>query len=132
MLVADALRRRRGHLSVDAIYGLVAEREPAAPMALSTVYRTLETLADARLVAETHEHSRTTYEWIDHSEPHSHLTCVQCGTEVSLDPGLLGGFERQIEDATDFEVHLDHVAMTGLCAACRGRGHDLESTPARQ
>ena len=32
--VASALRGQQGHLTVDAIYALVAEREPAAPMAL--------------------------------------------------------------------------------------------------
>jgi Fe2+ or Zn2+ uptake regulation protein len=101
-------------------------------MALSTVYRTLETLADARLVAETHEHSRTAYEWIDHSEPHYHLTCVQCGTEVSLDPRMLGRLEQQIRDATEFEVHLDHVALTGVCAGCRAKTHGRESTRVRR
>jgi Fur family ferric uptake transcriptional regulator len=129
--VASALRGQQGHLTVDSIYALVAESEPAAPMALSTVYRTLETLADARLVAETHEHSRTAYEWIDHSEPHYHLTCTRCGTEVSLDPSMLGRLEEQIRSATDFEVHLDHVAMTGLCAACRARTGERKPSRAR-
>jgi Fur family ferric uptake transcriptional regulator len=120
--VAAALRQQAGHLTAEAIYSLVAASNRQTPIALSTVYRTLEAFEEARLVSAIHADSRATYEWIDPAEAHCHLTCTRCGAELSLDAEVLTRFEQQIEHATDFEVHFDHLAMRGLCAGCRG--HD--------
>jgi Fe2+ or Zn2+ uptake regulation protein len=118
--VAAVLRHAGGHLTAEAIHEQVAALEPG--IALSTVYRTLETLKDVRMVSETDAGSSAAFEWIDRSHRHSHLRCVRCGREVDLDARGLARLERAIRESADFEVHFDHLAMTGLCGACRGGG----------
>lgn len=117
--VASVLRHADSHRSAEEIHGLLAESDPGTAIALSTVYRTLETLKELRLVSETDAGPHATYEWIDRAQPHYHLTCRACGTEERLDPGVLDRFARQIRASVDFEPHLDHLAISGLCASCR-------------
>ncbi len=116
--VAAALRHSGGHRTAEEIHELVAQAEPHASMPLSTVYRTLGTLKELRLVAEVDAGGRAAYEWVA-EQPHHHLMCQRCGTEAGLDPRLLEQLGEGIRAATGFDAYLDHVAINGCCARCR-------------
>lgn len=119
--VASVLRHAESHCSAEEIYALLAAADPNTVIALSTVYRTLETLKELRLVSETDAGSHATYEWIDRTQPHSHLVCRMCGVEERLAPDLLEHFATEIRASVDFEPYLDHLAIGGLCTSCRVR-----------
>ena len=116
--VAAALRHSGGHRTAEEIHELVAQAEPHASMPLSTVYRTLGTLKELRLVAEVDAGGRAAYEWVA-EQPHHHLMCQRCGTEAGLDPRLLEQLGEGIRAATGFDAYLDHFAINGCCARCR-------------
>ena len=117
--VASALQHAGGHLTAEEIHALIAHTDAQAAIALSTVYRTLETLKELRLVAETAGTPRSTYEWVEQGHPHGHLACRRCGREVALAPQLLDAFASQIRAVSGFEAHLDHFVAAGLCGDCR-------------
>ncbi len=117
--VASALQHAGGHLTAEEIHALIQETDHQAAIALSTVYRTLETLKEIRLVAEADGGPRATYEWVDREHPHSHLMCRACGREAMLPPQFVAEFASRIEATAGFEVHLDHFVVPGLCADCR-------------
>jgi Fur family ferric uptake transcriptional regulator len=120
--VASALQHARGHLTAEEIHAHIVEGDRQTAIALSTVYRTLETLKEIRLVSETAGGQRATYEWVDRAHPHYHLLCRRCGEETDLDPHVLEGFAVEVRALADFEVHLDHLVVAGLCRACRDAG----------
>lgn len=88
---------------------------------LSTVYRALETLREAGLVAESRlPAGPRVFEARPSSHPH--LVCEVCG-EISHPEGGAG---RRLLEALDgasegFEVRELHVTARGVCAGCAGR-----------
>jgi len=116
--VAAALRHASGHCTAEQIHELIAAADPNATMPLSTVYRTLASLKEQRLVAEVEAGGRAAYEWVS-EQPHHHLICQRCGAELDLDPRLLEELGAEIRSATGFEAYLDHFAITGCCARCQ-------------
>ena len=105
----------RDHLTAEALHRLV-ESDGGRAIALTTVYRTLESLERAGLVWATHvpEVGRT-YHQGDHP-PHAHLRCRVCGELSDLpraDAGLWAG-----PVPTGFVVEHVQVTVTGVCARC--------------
>lgn len=91
---------------------------------LSTVYRTLEALENAGLVADSRlpEGPRV---FEAHPDDHSHLVCEECGgishpdaeTERTV-------FEILGRGSGGFQVRGMHVVARGTCAECAGRVAD--------
>jgi Fe2+ or Zn2+ uptake regulation protein len=121
--IAAALRHSGGHCTAEEIHEIVSREDPHAGMPLSTVYRTLGTLKELRLVAEVDAGGRAAWEWVNPDEPHHHLICQRCGVELDLDPKLLERLGEQIEAETGFEAYLDHIAIVGRCRACHEAAH---------
>jgi len=106
-----------GHLTAEEI---LARVQPDYPMInTATIYRTLEWLKGAGLVAETDlGEGRRVYEFIaDH--PHHHLTCLACGQQIEVPDDLLRPLRDEVEAAYGFVLRADHMGLFGYCAACR-------------
>ena len=121
--VASALRHARGHRTAEEIHALVQGGDPGFTISLSTVYRTLDTLARMRLVSEVDEGGgRAGYQWLEAAKAHHHLLCNRCEAERSLSDELFERLETAIREQTGFEPFLDHIVMSGLCRECASRG----------
>jgi Fur family ferric uptake transcriptional regulator len=110
------------HATPEAIGArLRAEALPgAAAPDTSTVYRTLELLERLGLVWHTHlGKGAPVYHAAEH--PHLHVVCSSCGSIASADPELLGAAAERLAADLGFRVDVGHVALSGTCAACRGR-----------
>jgi Fur family transcriptional regulator, ferric uptake regulator len=117
--VAAALRHSGGHCTAEEIHEIVSREDPHAGMPLSTVYRTLGTLKELRLVAELDAGGRAAYEWVELEQPHHHLICQRCGAEQDLNRRLPERLCEEILAETGFEAYLDHLSLAGRCANCR-------------
>lgn len=118
--ILDALRSLEGHQAADAIYAEVCRHDPRAEMALSTVYRTLDTLVQMGLVAAFDDGTGTVrYEWAGDAQPHHHLVCDDCGhvDEVALDS--VPALEHEVDHRHGFAAEIRHLAIRGQCADCR-------------
>jgi Fur family transcriptional regulator, ferric uptake regulator len=118
--VLTALSGSRAHLTADQVVSAVAEQDASVHRA--SVYRALETLSNLGVVQHVHVgHGTTTYHLAD-DELHLHAQCGRCGAVVDLPAALLQGVADEIDRRHGFELDPSHVALSGLCAACRGRG----------
>lgn len=108
------------HFTAEEVWKKVRDRLPG--MELSTVYRSLEALRAAGLVAESRlpEGPR-----VFEARPtiHPHLVCDVCGRIFHPDPKV----GRQMLEALSagsggFEVRELHAVARGLCAGCAGQG----------
>ncbi len=118
MLILASLRHASGHISASAILEEVRRSYPYVD--ISTVYRTLSVLKDLHLVTETQMgDDNATFEWLG-PEPHHHLICRQCDRVTLLDHGNFTALASAITQETGFRPDIDHFAIFGLCAECRG------------
>lgn len=91
-------------------------------MARSTVYRNLESLTTAGVVAHSHlDHGAPTYHLRSHGS-HLHLVCGGCGTVLEAEQEHAAALVGNLRAATGFEADVTHMAIQGRCAACRAAG----------
>lgn len=104
------------HFTADEVWGRVKDALPG--LELSTVYRSLEALRAAGLVAESRlpEGPR-----VFEARPavHPHLVCDGCGRIFHPDPEVgRRVFEALNAGSGDFEVRELHAVARGICAEC--------------
>ncbi len=109
----DVLATCEDHLSADDIADRLADSHRA------TVYRTLDSLVRAGIVAHVHlPHGAATYHLVDTDRAHLHLLCRVCGEILDAAPDLLDEVRERLESSAGFRLDPDHVALTGWCRAC--------------
>jgi Fur family ferric uptake transcriptional regulator len=113
----EALAAAPAHPSADDLVRKLAEVD--ADVHRATVYRTLEFLVRAGVVAHVHlPHGATAYHLIgDDHRSHAHLVCRGCGQLVDV-PELLDDLATSLRERIGFELDVDHVALTGWCRRC--------------
>ena len=116
LMVLTALRHAGGHVTAADLYDQVRTAYPY--LDISTVYRTLSTLKQMRLVTETDLGGDLTYEWV-RERPHHHLVCSSCDAVTELDHTYLEQLGADLLRDYGFAADLDHFAIFGRCAACR-------------
>lgn len=91
---------------------------PAHPsLGLATVYRTLNTLAEAGVLdAMQHGHG-TCYRWCAPGH-HHHLTCVRCHRIVEVRDCAVGEWAERVGAERGFSGVRHVVELTGVCPAC--------------
>jgi Fur family ferric uptake transcriptional regulator len=115
-LVLDAVRRL-GHATPEEIHAAVAET--VSGVNITTVYRTLDLLADLRLVTHTHlTHGPPTYHSAD-DDRHVHLVCRECQGVTEVEPALFDAVAARVLKEYGFEADVEHLALFGLCGECR-------------
>jgi len=119
--VLAALAAEVGHLSAEDVVAAVARTETGVHRA--SVYRALEALTDAGIVQHVHlGHGATAYHLADDLGDHLHLQCGGCGDVIDVPVALLGTVRRRLLREHGFSLDAAHVALSGVCAACRGGG----------
>jgi Fur family transcriptional regulator, ferric uptake regulator len=114
--VVEALVEATGHVRAEDIVARVQEWHP--DVHASTVYRALDALEAAGLVAHTHiGHGAAVWHLAD--DDRLHLACDGCGAVVHIPPGLFDQVEASLRRDFGFEASLAHVAVPGRCRACQ-------------
>lgn len=122
ILILSAVRHAARHVTVPDILAEIRRSHPYIDA--STVYRTLASARELRLVSETHMGAGDNqFEWTGKGS-HHHLVCRSCGDVTSLDSGYLDGLAAALMDDLGFEADLEHFAISGMCADCREGSRD--------
>jgi Fur family ferric uptake transcriptional regulator len=116
MLILGCVRHARGHVTASQILDEVRRSYPYIDA--STVYRTLASAKELRLVSETNLGAGDNlFEWAG-AERHHHMICRSCGQVSSLDQHHLDALVDTLQRETGFRADLDHIAIFGLCKEC--------------
>lgn len=116
LLVLEALAQG-GHQTADAVQQWVALRYPG--MNLATVYRTLDVLTAAGVVAQSDlGGGAATYELVGDS-PHHHLICARCGAMTEIGDEAVAELRARLLAANGFQMRSRHLAIFGVCQPCR-------------
>jgi Fur family ferric uptake transcriptional regulator len=120
-LVVRALAEAAGPQSAGDLHATLRRHLP-----LSSLYRTLAVLEEARVLAKEHDGGGVgryeLAEWL--SGHHHHVVCVSCGEvrDVSVDPQAERAITRlvaAIADSTGYRATGHRIDIEGTCAACR-------------
>jgi Fur family ferric uptake transcriptional regulator len=119
-VVLDILETAGSHMTAEEIANEVEVRQLA--LNRSTVYRTLETLAEIGVVRATRMGRAVHYEVTQEGDDHHHLRCVQCQAMVHFDAGEVDELLRRDARQAGFSVSDLQVLINGVCPACRKAG----------
>ena len=106
-----------GHGNIDEIYQKVQERHPS--ISLATVYKSVDTLLDKRVILEIPiAGSKTKYEI--KKEEHLHLICRNCGsiTDESVE-AIPHHLLEETARKDGFSLENSQINLYGLCSACQ-------------
>jgi Fur family ferric uptake transcriptional regulator len=105
------------HVTAEEIHAYIRERFPQ--INLSTVHRTLELLEELGLVTHAHfaDHIAR-YHPVDLGQ-HHHLLCRSCGGIWEMEDEIIHPLNQLLQERYGFEADLNHLAIFGLCQACR-------------
>jgi Fur family transcriptional regulator, ferric uptake regulator len=114
--VRDALARRDGFTSAQDLHAEL--RGSGAAVGLTTVYRHLQSLADAGAADVLRTPDGESVYRICGTGHHHHLVCRDCGRTVEIEGREVERWTRRVAEAEGF-VDVDHtVEIVGTCAAC--------------
>ena len=109
----------QGHISPQQVVRRVQEKVPGVNA--STIYRTLEMLEDAGVVAHAHLEKGAEYHRVGNHD-HVHLECARCGRQESIAAAHVAPASAAIAHRNGFVPDFTHFAISGLCAECAADG----------
>lgn len=116
-LILDALCKRGGHVSAEAVYETVHQIAPTLNQ--GTVYRTLNFFCEQGIVTATRKADGLTVYELAGEEPHHHFVCRVCGASIEVPHDVVCPlFERALRDY-GFVVEMDHLSFFGRCKDCQ-------------
>lgn len=118
-IILTALHDFQDHASAEEIYRRVQAQTSAID--ISTVYRTLELLQGMNMLAAVDSaDGQRRYALKHRHDEHAHLVCSECGGITEVDPGPLRELAHALRQTHGFALAMDHLTLTGQCAACCG------------
>ncbi|GGB05251.1 transcriptional repressor [Macrococcus hajekii] len=114
------LENEADHLSAEEVFLKVRERSPE--IGLATVYRTLELLAELKVVDKINFGDGVARfdlrkEGAEHF--HHHLVCIECGAVDEIEEDLLGEVEKKVERDYQFKIMDHRLTFHGICHRCQ-------------
>lgn len=114
--ILESIASAGSHPTAEEIARLVQSRFPS--INLSTVYRTLDALAEQGVIQHVHfGHGPAVFHLAQ--DAHHHLYCEKCGSVEEIEPAKLRPLLRMLERVYGFSVDHRHFAIAGRCRGCR-------------
>ncbi|MGC8834498.1 MAG: Fur family transcriptional regulator [Armatimonadota bacterium] len=106
-----------GHVSAEELYNHMRRTNPG--IGFSTVYRTLNLLADCGLARRVHFGDGRTRFDANTGVHHDHLVCERCGKTIEFSVPEIERLQEAVAASHDFEVRYHRLELYGLCASCK-------------
>lgn len=116
-MILDSLRSVTSHPTADDVYEMVRQKLPR--ISLGTVYRNLETLANAGVIQRL-EVGGTQRRYDGAIESHPHGRCLSCGRVVDMPHLPAGKVAQPGQSVAGFTIATCHVEYLGYCSHCAG------------
>ncbi len=123
-IILNELRKCRQHLTADELYSRVKKIMPR--ISLATVYRNLETLSEAGIIAKLEMSGRQ--KRFDYDiEKHDHIFCVKCHRvdNIRLERGLISTSSLSLPPG--YQITGYRIEFVGICPQCRKKNDKTKS-----
>lgn len=116
LAILEVLVEENFPLSAQDIFSKLRENNPN--LRLSTVYRTLNSFVEKKIVSKLNLNDKESFFELLSGEHHHHLICMKCGEIIPIDCPLKD-YEEELIDNTDYTI-IDHrLKVYGICPRCR-------------
>lgn len=118
-ILFDLLAHVEEDIDADGLYRLAAQQDPN--ISLPTVYRTLNTLEDAEVIASQYvstDHDRKVYR-VNNKKDVFHFTCSRCGKVTQVTSHLVEQLRQELGSQIGADVLTVCMCAGGLCEDCR-------------
>ncbi len=127
--VLEVLEGSEGPITAEEVYRRILAAEgpgdkTESGVCLSTVYRTLSTLAEKGLLLRSAGREGTLSYQLKGMGHRHYLICTRCGATVPISGCPLEELERALGDSTGFAITGHSLELYGLCPRCIGDGKD--------
>lgn len=104
--------------SARAIHQELEKRQ--ASVGLTTVYRTLQSLAEVGAVDVLHMASgESLYRSCDSEDHHHHLVCTECGSTEEIDGGPIETWAKEVAREHGYQLTGHDAEIYGVCLTCQ-------------
>ena len=110
--ILDAVVLSKGHITADEVYWKVKQQLPS--IALGTIYRNLNYLADSKLIRRVIRAEAPDF-FEGNTAPHDHVICIQCGEMSDLTIPKLKDF---LKAEMDGEIVSFDLTINYICFKC--------------
>lgn len=118
--VVDTLRGLDKFASAKTIHTLLTERGES--VGLTTVYRTLSSLAEVNAVDVLHSpDGETLYRDCLSHHHHHHLVCAECGRSEEIEGGPVEKWAELIAARYGYDLVGHDAEIYGVCRACQAK-----------
>ncbi|APT85187.1 Fur family transcriptional regulator [Corynebacterium aquilae] len=116
--VVNVLRELTNFSSAKTIHQEITARN--YKVGLTTVYRTLQSLADINAVDVLHMSTgETLYRACESNDHHHHIVCSNCGKTVEIDGGPVEEWAANMAKANGFVLTGHTAEVFGTCSSCQ-------------
>ena len=126
-LIVEVLSQQDEQVDADTLLGLVTEQD--ATISRATVYRTLNTLADAGLVQRRYlslDHERQYFE-LPRVKSDYMLTCRTCHKTIPFQSDLLQQLSNELAKQYGFDSVQVCICATGTCSTCHNEAKGVSA-----
>lgn len=109
-----------GHVSAEELYTDLRQAMPG--IGFSTVYRTLNLLAECGIARRVHFGDGRARFDANTGVHHDHLVCERCGRTVEFSIPEVERLQEAVAASHGFEVRHHRLEIYGLCPDCRASG----------
>ena len=117
LAILRAIRENRLHPSAEELMDQLKESQPT--LSLSTVYKNLQTLAEAG-VLQTVDTGTGKQRFEGRPEPHHHAVCTRCQRVYDVDFAKFPVQVPQLDLDPHFKIQAVKVCFSGKCHHCNG------------
>lgn len=115
---------RERHLSAEEVFHALKDEQ----VGLTTIYRVLAQLEEARLLKRSSLNpDKAVYE-LDDGHHHDHLVCVTCGHIEEFEEAIIERRQHEIAEARGFRLVEHALSIYGVCKQCRSNSDGAASS----
>lgn len=114
--ILDALQDAEGFLTAQQLHRTLAQA--GSDVGLATVYRNLQTMAEAHEVDMVMQQGEASYRRCGSAAHHHHLVCRRCGHTVEIASPGVEAWTKRIAKKHSFSKVTHELEVFGLCADC--------------
>ena len=124
--IVEMLREVERFSSARTIHGMLEER--GEQVGLTTVYRTLQSLAEMDIVdvLQTPE-GETLYRHCVSPHHHHHLVCTKCGRSEEVEGGPVERWAEAVASRYGYELVAHDAEVYGICRTCQAARAEQEA-----
>lgn len=123
-MILQELHKSRRHLTADELYERVKKKIPR--ISLATVYRNLEILSEAGIIAKLEISGRQKRFDYDVQE-HDHIYCIECHRVDNLEIDRESVKDVNWDSDKGYSVQGYRLEVAGICPDCQGKRRSKEN-----